>query len=420
MRNVLPITKSRTLATTRPSDRATIKPDKRPTIKSTAKPSVDQLEITASGSPSTTNPCVFQITFTNLYQTVGNGVGPTQVQVGSSQVGGVYIEASQLIVPSNACGNGIGLPSTLGQLIQTIGSPYISITYSVMATGNYSSFNCTGSAVHFLYASAMFADGSTQTGLDIITDHDTQPVNSGWVSFPNSTSVPITFIGTNHTCSGPCVCFSSGFSGLEISLQVTVSINMLNYCMSPGSQNISNNYCFNFMTDFLNPLQGPGPNSSISEYLANYCSTKYPNGTLDLFNSPDIIGNVDYQICACNMPQTNYNDFLESVQGQFPNVDIGQIPPQCLFPPCLGSSFKGVNLNGCPLPQCFELVDLNGNVISGNVQVNQSENCSNYGIPNFSYIIVQYYVLSHWWRSRCFYHNCYFSNHYFYDQVIKN
>ena len=354
-----------------------------PSIEPT--PKLNPPTITTPSSSTTTNPCVFQITFTNMYQTGGYGVGPTQVQVGSSTVGGMYISASQLTVPSNTCGNGIGLPSTLGQLIQTIGSQYISITYSVMVTGNYSPFNCVF-ATHFLYASALFADGSTQTGLNLLSTNDSQPVNTGWIQFPSASSAPITFLGTNNYCTDSLSCpgCSGGFAGLEISLQITVSINMLDYCMSPNSQNISNNYCFNYMTDFLNPQQGPGPNSLISEYLTNYCSTKYPNGTLDLFNNPDVIGNVDYQICACNMPQANYNDFLESVQGQFPNVDIGNIPPQCLFPPCLGSSFKGVNLNGCPLPQCFELVDLNGNVITGNVQVNQSENCSNYGIPGGS------------------------------------
>ena len=59
---------------------------------------------------------------------------------------------------------------------------------------------------------------------------------------------------------------------------------------------------------------------------------------------------------------------------------ITDIRPQCLLPTCNESNFLPTKLGTCPIPKCFEIVNIDGSVIDGNPKINQNANCSKYNI----------------------------------------
>jgi hypothetical protein len=212
------------------------------------------------------------------------------------------------------------------------------------------------------------------------------PVNTDWVQFNYTGSSIITKISTDQICNesggGGCGCTfekKGGWSGVTISLLVDVNINMVSYCTTPNQLNMHNDICYNFMSDYI---VNNGATQAITDYLSFYCATKYPNATLDLFNTQ--FDQKDYNICACNLAQSNYDQFEQSIKSQFPSLDLGSIRPQCIFPPCVNSTFKGIELDNCPLPLCLQIVDIGQNNSAGNVTVNQNANCSQFGITNGS------------------------------------
>jgi hypothetical protein len=114
--------------------------------------------------------------------------------------------------------------------------------------------------------------------------------------------------------------------------------------------------------------------------MRDYCNRKYPNKGLSIFNQPVQIDKKDYEICACNMPEQDYDQFLTSLKKQFPKLDFGNIKPNCLLPACNISSFKPSNLDNCPVPQCLSIINVTDNNIAGPAVINSSVNCSKYGI----------------------------------------
>ena len=78
------------------------------------------------------------------------------------------------------------------------------------------------------------------------------------------------------------------------------------------------------------------------------------------------------------MPMSQYNEYQQSLIEEDPTLATSFSAP-CLFPPCKTSGFKPAGLQGCPGPQCINLVNLVGNDINS-IEINQSANCANYTI----------------------------------------
>lgn len=122
---------------------------------------------------------------------------------------------------------------------------------------------------------------------------------------------------------------------------------------------------------------------------------KYPIGGLSIFNDPSNMDPKDYQICACNMPDYNYNQLEKSVKNKISGLDLDSISPNCLLPACMVSKFKYGSLEKCPIPLCLQYVtvDENNNVI--NIATNNDQNCKKFGIEPLGYVPTKNKSISH-------------------------
>jgi len=304
--------------------------------------------------------------------------------------GSVVFTVDQLPIPITDLA---GLPQNLFGLINLVGPTNIKMAYYARAYGTVSSHACF--ATHTLYGFAGLSDTqgkiSTQTpntGLASTSNNFDAGgyVDSGWQSLQYNGPLMISSFTSSDGCVGSCdpvfcqFATLGGWKQMQISLRIDVTVTLLNYCLTPNQYNINSDLCYNYMSDYLNSGKNP-PTQEITDYLKNYCATKFPNKGLEIFNDESIIGVKDYNICACNMDDKYYNQFIQSLKGQFPAMNLGSIRPACLLPECVNSKFKNNQLDGCPIPQCFEVVNISNSGISGNVNINQNSNCATYGIP---------------------------------------
>ncbi|AUL77469.3 mg777 protein [Tupanvirus deep ocean] len=286
--------------------------------------------------------------------------------------------ASDLPIPTGVIS---GAPSNLHDLVSQVGANAVTMSYYAQANGKVSSHDCW--ATYTLYVQGRLSDGTSTSKIGITrTSNDPGKggsVSTNWQALTTNTNAVITYLGSQEDCNGSgCGCkFESkgGWDGVSISLRIDVTVDLMTYCTK--GQNIYQDMCYNYISDYIT---GVGPTQQISDYMATYCNTKYPSGTLSMFNDPTKMDSKDYQICACNMPDQDYQQFYQSIEGQFPNLDLGSIPANCLLPACVTSPFKSNKLNGCPIPQCLEIVNIDNSNIAGPVTVNQGANCTKYGI----------------------------------------
>ncbi|MEM0354230.1 MAG: hypothetical protein QXW79_01475 [Thermoplasmata archaeon] len=264
---------------------------------------------------------------------------------------------------------------------------HITLAYYVKATGEVAEHGCL--ATYTLYANAKLDDGTTINKIGIAQTsyypNSGGPINTDWVDLGYRGSGLIVELSTNEDCSGTgCGCgfenIYGGWKNVAISLRIDVSVDLLDFCTTPGTQNIYRDMCYDFVSNYIVKY---GATQQINDYLEQYCSRKYPNSDLSIFNTKTM-DKKDYNICACNMPQNNYDQFEENLMKHFPSLSLGSIRPQCLLPACIVSTFKNSKLNNCPVPQCFNLVDIDRSNIVGNVVINQSQDCSLYGIKGYS------------------------------------
>jgi hypothetical protein len=210
----------------------------------------------------------------------------------------------------------------------------------------------------------------------------TQTYNAGnvnvgglcWAKFYTGT-LPLAYIQLNASCSGSgCGCQNQGASNISAVFRYEIHVNFMSYCSQ--STNLGNNYCFNLLGAYL----GKYPSNQITDAaMANYCSNKYPSGTMSMFNTQNQPNATDYQLCPCNMPTATYNDFVQAINTQFPTANLTQLHPPCLVPACKASTYKNSSLQGCPGPQCINLVNFQNNSVQGNVNFNQSADCTSLG-----------------------------------------
>lgn len=282
-----------------------------------------------------------------------------------------------------------GSPSNLHDLYQMVGSNNISIDYYVSATGSVTGHDCW--ATFTLYASGILSNPSCTSNSNKISLHSTGgnpggggTVNSGWVPLMKNSIGILNSLQTHQECNGSgCGCnFTNygGWNGIIISLKIDVTVNLYSYCTTDGTKNIHNDICYNYISNYIK-APALGPDQRITDYMKHYCNTTYPKGGLSIFNQPISIDQKDYNICACNMPDEYYQQFEQSIKGQFPTLNLGSIRPNCLLPACVTSTFKNNELDNCPLPQCLDIVNIsNSNFATNNVNINQNQNCQQYGI----------------------------------------
>lgn len=304
----------------------------------------------------------------------------------SSGNGSYDISTVDLVIPAGAIP---GAPATLRDLAIKVGAANLSITYYAMATGSVSSHGCW--CTYSLYVQGNLSDGSKTNYTNVWSTSGSPDqgggVNSGWIVLLTNANSVINKIWSQEGSSGSgCGCaFESlgGWSDVSISLRIDVIVNLLDFCLGPGPNYMYkfNDMCYYYISDYITDKK-LGPSQAITTALQNYCSQKYPNKGLSIFNLPATINKQDYQVCACNMPDIYYQEFEQSIKSQFPNLDLGSIRPNCLLPACINSPFKNNELDGCPIPQCLEIVNINDSNIVGPTTINQDQNCNKYGIPH--------------------------------------
>ncbi|AVL94091.1 hypothetical protein mvi_731 [Megavirus vitis] len=284
-----------------------------------------------------------------------------------------------------------GIPNKLKDLVQSVGPGSVSFTYYIAATGSVASHDCFCTYTMMVDINMINTQNQNKTTTGAIgiwsTSHDPDnggSVNSGWQRIASGVEDLITGLSSHEKSSGSgCWCafeHYGGWNNVRLSVRIDASVNLLNYCTSNGTNNIHGDMCYNYISDYITKN---GANQQITTYMQNYCSKKYPNDGLSIFNQPISIDKKDYNICACNMPDQYYQEFEQSIKNQFPSLDLGSIRPNCLLPACVTSAFKNNELNNCPIPQCLSIVDINNSNIAGPTTINQSQDCKQYGItPN--------------------------------------
>lgn len=320
----------------------------------------------------------FTIYLNNLYNCSDEGQG------------GVVIKSSMLKIPVDAMD---GAPDTLSELINIVGPQAVKMNWYAKAAGTVSSHDCW--ATYVLLIQSVVAMPPATSGNEITpsvalwrtsnSPNAGGPFDGPWTLMTGNTQKVVTQVSTGDDCDGSdgggCGCrFPSkgGWKGTSISLRVDVEVFMMTFCTT--GVNIHEDICYNYISDYIS-VTPSGATQHMSDYMGEYCNTKYPNGDLSLFNSIETIGDEkDYNICACNMPQKNYDEFYASAQGYYSDLNFGSIRYACLFPPCVNSDFMPNNLDKCPVPQCLNVVVLDGNEIEGDVEINQKADCEEYGI----------------------------------------
>ena len=286
----------------------------------------------------------------------------------------------------------LGTPATLQDLITLVGSSNLSYDAYVNITGTITGHDCND--VHALSIVGGYGTGTSDTTAPVIIAQSpaapnaanvainlctvTGNVNVGstcWLKFYTS-SLPLTYVTLTTNCSGSgCGCANQGNVTVSMTIRYEIHVNFMPYCSQ--SLNLGNSFCFNTLSAYLGKFAA---NSVIDSAMANYCSTKYPNGTLDMFNTQNMPNANDYQICPCNMPVATYAQFTQAISTQFPGANLTQLHPPCLVPACKQSIFQNSSLQNCPGPQCINVVNFANNSVSGAVNVNQSADCTSIGL----------------------------------------
>lgn len=281
-----------------------------------------------------------------------------------------------------------GVPATVSEFLALLDPQYYTMTWSVSPTGTVSSHDC-------YVTQQLFARSADRSGVSspttLIAQTSNSPDSGGAVN-PTGNWVNMNYTGkgmpagieitrgASGSGSGCRFLANGGWENTRIRFKVTVNVSMLNYCTSTGSENINQEFCYNFVA---NQISQNGITQATSDYLKSYCSTKFGGRGLDIFTDPSVIGARDFNICACNMPDSDYNTYVQSIQTAYPELNLSLFTPQCLLPACKTSSFQNITLNNCPGPQCINIAGISGSSITGAVTINQTvDGCQNIGSVN--------------------------------------
>ena len=123
--------------------------------------------------------------------------------------------------------------------------------------------------------------------------------------------------------------------------------------------------CQNFIS---NLIVNTGPDARVDQGLNNYCQAKY-QGFGDLFNNNQ--NQVDVQLCACHMPNEQYQNFEAQIDKDYPGLGNLGIEDRCLVPQCASSVYKSIQTGPvCNVPKCLVINSFNNNGTFDNSTVN--------------------------------------------------
>jgi hypothetical protein len=134
--------------------------------------------------------------------------------------------------------------------------------------------------------------------------------------------------------------------------------------------------CQNYVQNYI---IANGPIAQFDNGLDSYCSSKY-KGFGDLFNSgTGTTGNTgnqtDQQLCACHMPEKQYENFETQLNGLYPSFGNLGLVDECLLPQCASSQYKStITTATCKLPQCINIASFTneGTFNNSSVTITQS------------------------------------------------
>jgi hypothetical protein len=266
-----------------------------------------------------------------------------------------------------------------------VGTKYINITYSCALNGTINTTLCPCTTTLQAHAVQPYSPNNFQGNAESTVNLANVPTSGGNKTYNGSSWIELykgvnwlmqyLYVGTIYSTDN-CGCFADNpYVSMALNLKVDVVINLKNFCTIMGKNNINYPICYNYISDVC--TSGDGCNSDTSAYLADYCNRKFPvpNG-LNVFNKPLQISSQDYNLCGCNMPQNDYDEFENSLTGSnVPAAYLGSVDPHCLVPACYQSPFKPATLNGCPVPQCVNVTSITQSNIAGNVNVEQNQEC---------------------------------------------
>lgn len=195
--------------------------------------------------------------------------------------------------------------------------------------------------------------------------------------YPTSVSVTQTTLD-----GGGCWCGrfygddpDEGWNSCVVGLQVVWQVQTLNWCTLPDTTNIGMDMCYNFLSNYnvASWKAGLPPGQQETTAVQEYCQRRYADKSLeDLY--PCTLPPKDCNICACNLNQEDYSEYMLSLEDEVVGTPPG-VMPNCLFPPCKQSAFIMNNLQGCQGPDCINVVSMDSNYISGGVTINQGNQC---------------------------------------------
>lgn len=300
--------------------------------------------------------------------------------------------STMIPLPANVVA--LGAPSNLQQLVNLVGVNNVNISYFAQANGTVSGYNCNNCAYYLNVKGNWDSTGSNSAIRDttIYTTNSggSQTISSPWVALPtNGTAVVMSKIrvsGEDNDSSACNVCTGTNdiWDNVQVSIKISVTVNLKNYCTIMGSNNIHSDACYYYMSDYM--VANAGGDTAIQTYLFDYCNRNFHNDDLDIFNIPPTLNtpNMDTKnanICACNMPQSEYTAYENSLLGQYPGMNLGTVKPNCIFPQCKMSTFQTIDLDQCPIPDCFQATIITDNIINGPVAVTNDADCTTVGVP---------------------------------------
>ena len=287
-----------------------------------------------------------------------------------------YIPNDTYITPQRLIDK--GAPDNLSKVLRMVGKDNITIRYYAQVVGNLGGMcDCSWP----MQMKGAYDDDQSNAQIRYTTiystpkDGDPESIRTDWILLDSVNDYIImnnARVKTEDPGCGEICVDEPDFSDTYVNVKVKVTINMTNYCTTPDTENIHNDICYNYMSNWLIDNTA---STQMGQYFNNYCENKFPNSELDIFYTPGAMDEKDYNICACNFSQQNYDDFKTSVLQTQPGLSV--VSAQCIFTPCKNSLFKPPQLNGCPAPACLNVTNISGNTIEGG-DINVSQDCASY------------------------------------------
>ena len=282
-----------------------------------------------------------------------------------------------------------GAPTSLAGLFDLVGSNNIEISYSGQLIGTVGKYNC--SCNYDLNATIYYAGPNVLAGPTALwgTGGDTSRVtiNTPYVSIgtilPHTAPYSIESARANQYNTAGCKSCGQdpSFAEVRMNVKIQVKVNLDAYCITWGSNNIHDNICYTYYKQKISD-GNVGMDAVTTAYMTDYCLRRFPTEQLEIFYDQPLIMDIkDYELCACNMPAYEYNEFKSSIIGT--NPELGQFNAQCLFTPCYNSVFKPAALKECPTPNCINIASINNSTVDGPITFNQDiEGCSTVEVIN--------------------------------------